>query len=62
MPGSTILPDRWGEERHAIAIPKGREEGVAYIKAFTEDALKRGLVKAAMDRAGLRGALAADAK
>ena len=62
VPGSTILPDRWGEERHAIAIPKGREEGVAYIKAFTEDALKRGLVKAAMDRAGLRGALAADAK
>jgi polar amino acid transport system substrate-binding protein len=62
VPGSKILPDRWGEERHAIAIPKGREEGVAYIKAFTEDALKRGLVKAAMDRAGLRGALAADAK
>ena len=58
VPGSKVLPDRWGEERHAIAIPKGREEGVAYIKAFTEDALKRGLVKAAggSGRSARRGA------
>jgi polar amino acid transport system substrate-binding protein len=62
VPGSKVLPDRWGEERHAIAIPKGREAGLAYIKAFTEDTLKKGLVKAAIDRAGLRGALAADLK
>jgi polar amino acid transport system substrate-binding protein len=55
-PGVSVLPDRWGEERHGIAIPKGREHGIPYIKAFTEDALAQGLVKAAMDRAGLRGA------
>jgi len=58
VPGSKVLPDRWGEERHAIAVPKGREQGDALIKAFTEESLKSGLVKAAMDRAGLRGALA----
>jgi polar amino acid transport system substrate-binding protein len=60
VPGLKVLPDRWGEERHAIAIPKGREQGLPVIKAFTEDAIARGLVKAAMDRAGLRGAKTAD--
>lgn len=61
-PGTKVLPDRWGEEKHAIGIPKGRDAGVPFIKAFTEDVLKRGLVQAAMDRAGLRGALPGDAK
>ncbi len=58
-PGSHVLPDRWGEERHSIGIPKGREQGVAFIKAFTTDALASGLVQGAMDRAGLKGAVAA---
>lgn len=62
VPGSKVLPDRWGEERHAIAVPKGREDGATFIKVFTNDVLRRGLVKAAMDRAGLRGAIPADAK
>lgn len=61
LAGSRVLPDRWGEERHAIAVPKGRTEGLAFIAAFTADVLKRGLVTAAMERAGLRGAVAADA-
>jgi polar amino acid transport system substrate-binding protein len=58
--GVTVLPGRWGEERHGIAIPKGREQGLPVIKAFTEDAIAQGLVKAAMERAGLRGAQVAD--
>jgi polar amino acid transport system substrate-binding protein len=62
VPGTKVLPDRWGEEKHAIGIPKGREAGAPFIKTFTEDVLKRGLVQAAMDRAGLRGALPGDAK
>jgi polar amino acid transport system substrate-binding protein len=60
VPGLKVLPDRWGEERHAIAIPKGRERGLPVLKAFTEDAIAQGLVKAAMERAGLRGAKTAD--
>lgn len=59
LPGTLVLSDRWGEERHAVAIPKGRNEGIAFIAAFTRDVLKRGLVKAAMERAGLRGAVPA---
>jgi polar amino acid transport system substrate-binding protein len=58
--GVKVLPGRWGEERHGIAIPKGREQALPVIKAFTEDAIAQGLVKAAMDRAGLRGAQAAE--
>ena len=59
-PGLKVLPDRWGGERHGIAIPKSREQGLPIINAFTEDAIAQGLVKAAMDRAGLRGARTAD--
>jgi polar amino acid transport system substrate-binding protein len=58
VPGGTVLPDRWGEERHAIAFPRGREQGAAFIKKATEDALAEGLVKASMARADLRGARA----
>jgi polar amino acid transport system substrate-binding protein len=61
-PGTKVLPDRWGEERHAIAFPHGREAGAPLIKAFTEDAIAKGLVKSAMERAGLRGALTPDLK
>jgi polar amino acid transport system substrate-binding protein len=54
--GTKVLPDRWGEERHAIAFPQGREQGAPFIEAFTKDAIAQGLVKSAMERAGLRGA------
>jgi polar amino acid transport system substrate-binding protein len=59
-PGLKVLPDRWSEERIAIAIPKGREQALPVIKAFTADVIAQGLVKAAMDRAGLRGARTAE--
>jgi polar amino acid transport system substrate-binding protein len=59
VPGSKVLPGRWGEEHHAIAIPRGREQGDAFIRDFTEEALTSGLVEAAMKRAGLRGAIPA---
>ncbi len=59
VPGSRVLADRWGEERHAIGFPKGRERGAAFIKEFTEGALSSGLVKGAIERAGLRGAVPA---
>src|SRR4029077_7747887 len=56
IPGTQVLRDSWGEERHAIAFPLGREQGASFIKAFTEEAIAKGLVKSAMERAGLRGA------
>ena len=62
LPGSKILEGNWGLERHAIAIPKGRDAGLAFIREFTGNVKSEGLVKAAMDRAGLRGAIVAGEK
>lgn len=56
LPGSSVLDGRWGVERHAIAIPKGRERGMDFIRKFTADAKSGGMVSAAITRAGLLAA------
>jgi len=58
-PGSKVLDGQWGVERHAIAIPKGREQGLAFIGRFTEQAKAQGTVTAAIARSGLRAAAVA---
>jgi polar amino acid transport system substrate-binding protein len=55
LPGARVLDDRPGIDPHAMAMPKGRDLGVAYARQFIEDAKSEGLVKAAIERAGLRG-------
>lgn len=55
LPGSRVLPGRWGLENFAIAIPKGREAGHAWLRAFAAEARAEGLVDRAVARAGLRG-------
>jgi polar amino acid transport system substrate-binding protein len=55
VPGSRVLDGRWGEERHAIAIPRGREAGLDFLRAFSADIKASGLVNAAAARAGLKG-------
>jgi len=62
LSGSKVLDGRWGVERHAIAIPKGRDHGRAFVEKFTEDAKSEGLVKAVIARAGLRGAMTSGSK
>jgi polar amino acid transport system substrate-binding protein len=62
LPGSKVLDGRWGVEHFAIGIPKGRDQGMAFIRQFTEAAKTEGLVKAAIARAGLRGAVTSDGK
>jgi len=57
LPGSSVLDGRWGVERFAIGIPKGRDQGMAFIRQFTEAVKSEGLIKTAIARAGLRGAL-----
>lgn len=56
MPGSRVLDGRIGVDEVAIALPKGREVGMAYVRKYVEDAKSEGLIKAAVQRAGLRGA------
>ena len=62
LPGSRVLDGRPGIDPHAMAMPKGRDLGVAYARRFIEDAKSEGLVKAAVERAGLRGVVVAPLK
>lgn len=62
LPGSRVLDGRWGVENLAIAIPKGRDRGMSYMRKFVEDANSQGLVTRAAERAGLRGAVKAESR
>lgn len=55
MPGARVLDGRWGVEHIAIAIPKDRETALDYLRRFVEEVQTRGLLAAAVERAGLRG-------
>jgi polar amino acid transport system substrate-binding protein len=57
LPGSRVLDGRPGIDPHAMAMPKGRDIGAAYARKFIENAKSEGLVKAAIERVGMRGAL-----
>jgi polar amino acid transport system substrate-binding protein len=59
LPGSRVLDGRPGLDPHAMVVPKGRDLGMAYARKFIEDAKSAGLVKAAIERAGIRGAVVA---
>ena len=61
LPGWRVLDGRYGVEQISIAIPKGRELGMPFLRQFVEDAKSSGLVAAAAQRAGLRG-IATEAK
>jgi len=43
LPGARVLDGHWGVERHAIAIPKGRDQGRAFVEKFTSDTKSEGL-------------------
>jgi polar amino acid transport system substrate-binding protein len=55
MPGSRVLDGRWGEEHIAIAIPKGREQAMQYLRRFVDDVRTSGVLAQIVHRAGLRG-------
>ena len=62
LPGSRVLPGSYSTEPAAIALLRGRDAGMVYLRNFVEDATSGGLVKAAAARAGLRGAIEPAAK
>ena len=62
LPGSRVLDGRPGIDPHALAMPSGRGPGAAYARQFIEDAKSEGLVKSAIERAGLRGVIVAPLK
>jgi polar amino acid transport system substrate-binding protein len=60
MPGSRLLDGRWGVEHIAVAIPRGRDGAMEYLRRFVEEAQTSGLLAEAVARAGLRGVLKAE--
>jgi polar amino acid transport system substrate-binding protein len=54
-PGSRVLEGRFMDEPLGMAVPKDRPLGARHLRAFAESAKAEGLVKAAIERAGLRG-------
>ncbi len=59
LKGSRVLDGQWGFEHLAMAVPKGREGAINYLKTFAADARAQGLITRAVERAGLRGAVEA---
>ena len=57
MPGARVLAGNWGAEKHAVAIPKGREAGLPVVKTVLDEVRREGVVTGAIKRAGLRGAV-----
>jgi polar amino acid transport system substrate-binding protein len=62
LPGSQVLAGRWGLEQFAIAIPKGRERGMEFVRKFVEEPATQELVARAARRAGLRGTAKVEAR
>lgn len=62
FPGSRVLEGQFGGERTAIALPKGRPLAATYAGQFVEAVKAEGLVKSAIERAGLRGVVVAPPK
>lgn len=62
VPGSRILPGRWGLENMAIAIPRGRSAGIPYLSRFALTVRRDGTLRDITARAGLRGTIEADAR
>ena len=62
-PGSRVLDGRLLVEPIGMGVPKGRDAiAAAYVGKFVEEAKAAGLVKSAIDRAGLRGVVVAPLK
>ena len=55
LPGFRVLDGRYGVEQISIAIPKGRELAMPFLRQFIADVKSEGLVASAANRAGLRG-------
>jgi polar amino acid transport system substrate-binding protein len=55
LPGYRLLDGRWGAENLAIAVPKGRTAGMAFLRQFAQDAQASGRLQSMVTQAGLRG-------
>jgi polar amino acid transport system substrate-binding protein len=55
LPGSRLLEGRFMGVQQSIAVPKGRDAGLAFLRGVVEDAKASGLVARAIEKTGARG-------
>ena len=55
LPGSRVLEGRYGVNRAAVVVAKGKAARLAYISEFIEDIKASGFVQQAITRSGWRG-------
>jgi polar amino acid transport system substrate-binding protein len=61
-PVARMLPGRFMEIRQAMCLPKGRDAGAAYLRAFVEEMKASGFVAESLKRAGQEDATVAGAE
>ena len=61
LPGSRIVEGRFMGVQQSIAVPRGRDAGLAYLRGVVEDAKASGLVARAIEATGARGVSVAPA-
>ncbi len=59
LPGLQILGGRIAVEDIGIGVPKGQAVGASYVRKLVDELKAEGFVKAAVERAGVRGLVAA---
>ncbi len=60
LPGLRLLDGRFMEIRQAMALPKGRAAGAAYLRDFVEEMKASGFIAEALRRHGVDGAVVAN--
>jgi polar amino acid transport system substrate-binding protein len=55
LPGSRLLEGRFMGVQQSIAVPRGHDAGLAYVRRLVEDAKVSGLVARAIAQTGARG-------
>jgi polar amino acid transport system substrate-binding protein len=61
LPGSRIVDGRFMGVQQSLAVPKGHDAGLAYLRRVVEDAKASGLVARAIEKTGARGVSVAPA-
>jgi polar amino acid transport system substrate-binding protein len=61
LPRSRLVEGRFMGVQQSIAVPRGRDAGLAYLRRVVEDAKASGLVARAIDTTGARGVSVAPA-
>lgn len=62
LPGYRIVENRFHAVEHAIALPRGKQAGLAFVSRYVEDVKRSGEVARAIERNALRGVEVAPAK